>query len=164
MLYIHLLFYIPFMKRGIINNIICKSNYNMYNINENSYTYSNELPIYNTNILTSNLSLLIDYVKNKNSTCVNKRNSISGYDNKYIYNNDSNNFSENMNMNINNSVYKFIINNKKKNILELLESNNTCINTKLNLIDNLYNFQEKSMYTPCILNGGFWKDCDFTFT
>jgi hypothetical protein len=36
------------------------------------------------------------------------------------------------------------------------------INEKLNILNNLYDFQEESIYKPSnLFNGGFWKDSDF---
>lgn len=164
MLCIYLLFCIPFMKRGIINNN-CKKikNHNSFFLFMKN-TYSNELPITklkednkNENLLNSNLTLLLinknNNTQNNNST--NENYYLDGFDKRYNFN-----YSENMNNRFE-TLYNFIVNSKKKDILYLLESNNTSVNKKLSLIENLYDFQEESIYTPNIFNGGFWKDSDF---
>ena len=107
------------------------------------------------NLLNSNLTLLlINNKQNNNST--NEKYHLDGFDKRYNFN-----YSENIDNRFE-TLYNFIVNSKKKDILYLLESNNTCVNKKLSLVENLYDFQEKSIYTPSIFNGGFWKDSDFT--
>jgi hypothetical protein len=119
-----------------------KQYYNNININ------SNDLPIHNNEIITSNnLTLLVTECRKINSIFVNE----SGYDKRY------NNTEKN-----NDVLIDFLINKEKKIILDKLESNTSCINNKLILVNNLYEFEKKSMYTSNIFNGGFWKDSNFS--
>ena len=155
MLYIfHLLFYVPFLKKGMINN-----NYNYRNIfylnHINKNTYSNELEIQpdDNKIINSNLtSLLLVNLKKENSTnnTQNPNNYFYGYDNKFSESDENNEL-----------IHDFIINSKKKVILEFLENNHTSIHHKLDLISDLYDFQKKSICKQNIFKGNFWKDCDF---
>lgn len=137
MLYTYLLFCIPFVK---------KQNYhNIYNINVNSNDF--DLPIVNNVLIeTTNLTKLIT----TNEKMTKLLNNNHGYDTRY-------NKTEN-----NNEMFEIILNKKKKNILDILESNNTCVNNKLNIINNVYNFERKSIYGSNIFSGGFWKDSDFS--
>lgn len=165
MLYIfHILFYVPFLKKGMLNNK-CSLNRNIFYKNicylnyNNKNTYSNELPIQTNDnkIINSNLtSILLVSLKNVNSSNIshnqNHDNSFYGFDNRISESNESKDL-----------IHDFITNSKKKAILDLLENNHTStsIHHKLDLISDLYDFQEKSICKQSIFKGNFWKDWDF---
>ena len=159
MLYIfHILFYVPFLKKGMINNyrnIFYKNTFYLNYIHKNSY--SNELPIqiHDNKIINSNLTSILLVNLKKNNSSNNKQNK-----NNYFYENGSDNRISESDEN-NDLIYDFIINSKKKVILDLLENNNTSIHDKLELISDLYDFQGKSICKQNIIKGNLWKDWDF---